>query len=127
MADRLIKITLYDYNGALLSNFSGIKYVFYNATSIISLGSPIASGTNETTDLNGLLSITITTTLAIGTIGWLIISNSDGTLTQNPPPRAFSGLVTLEDVGTTTTTAYLYDINGVLLIDSNGIILTSTE
>jgi hypothetical protein len=48
-----------------------------------------------TTDGAGVLSVTVKTTLSSGGIGWLEVTDSDGTTGQNPPALAFSGPVTV--------------------------------
>jgi hypothetical protein len=54
----------------------------------------VAQGTTETTNGSGSLVLDITgSALAPGATGWLIVTDSDGTTSQDPPGKAFSGPV----------------------------------
>lgn len=75
------------------ANLSSLKWVWFDQPIPGSLLSPTAQGVVESTDASGVLLISFATTLASGAVGWLTITDSDGTTTQNPAHQAFSGPV----------------------------------
>lgn len=76
------------------SSLTGLKWAFFDQVNPGSFVAPVAQGTTESTDGSGVLVLNITgSALNAGDIGWLVISNSDGTTTQSPAASAFCGPV----------------------------------
>lgn len=94
---KTITITLVDINNAALLNLSNLKWAWFDfATPNLFTAAPTDKGTTESTDGSGVCTIDLpNTALTSGQIGWLIITDSDGTTTQNPYHRAFSGPVAI--------------------------------
>lgn len=78
------------------ANLSGLRWAFFDQVNPGAFAAPTARGAAGATDGSGILVVSIAgTALAIGAVGWLIVSDSDGTTTQNPAASAFSGPVTV--------------------------------
>lgn len=76
------------------ANLTGLKWAFFDQVTPDLFAAPTAKGAGETTDGAGVLALNITgTALAPGAIGWLDVTDSDGTITQSPSAKAFSGPV----------------------------------
>lgn len=75
------------------ASLGGLKWAFFDQPTPDALAVPSCQGSAASTDVSGNLSLAITTALPVGGIGWLTISNSDGTTTQSPAESAFSGPV----------------------------------
>ena len=84
-------------SGAALPSLTGLKWAFYDTTDPSAWAAgPVDKGSGESTDGSGDLLVNLTnTTLSAGQVGWLIVTNSDGTVTQSPPCRSFCGPVTV--------------------------------
>ena len=84
MAATSVTLTFKDRTGAVRANLTGMKWAFFDQTTPDTLLAPTAKGTGATTNSSGVLTLNITgTQLAVGSRGWLIFSNSDGTATQS--------------------------------------------
>jgi hypothetical protein len=90
---RTVTITLTDAAGSPRTNLSGLKWAFFDQARPDIFAAPTSQGAVETTDGSGQLVINVNTSLASGGIGWLDITDSDGTTTQSPAAKAFSGPV----------------------------------
>lgn len=90
---RTITLTLTTNGTTPAASLTGLKWAFFEGAMPGSFVSPADQGTAESTDGSGVLSITVNTTLGSGAVGWLIVTNSDGTTTQSPAAKAFSGPV----------------------------------
>ena len=91
---RYASITLTIDGSTPVVGASGLRWAFFDEVTPDVFSNPIAKGTGESTDATGALSVDITgTTLAPGSTGWLIVTNSDGTTTQSPSAKAFAGPV----------------------------------
>lgn len=89
-----VSLTLTTNGTTPAANLSSLKWAFFDQVSPGSFVAPTAKGTIESTDSTGLLVIDVTgTSLTAGQTGWLIITDSDGTTTQSPAAKAFSGPV----------------------------------
>lgn len=76
------------------ANLSSLKWAWFDSVNPGSFSAPTDKGTAETTDGSGNLVISLPNSLlANGEIGWLIVSDSDGTVDQSPPGKSFSGPV----------------------------------
>lgn len=91
---RQVVLTLTSDGATPVPGLSSLRWAFFDQTNPGSFTAPSAKGTAETTDGAGSLVIDISgTTLAAGAVGWLVITDSDGSTTQTPSARAFSGPV----------------------------------
>lgn len=85
-------VTLQDRAGTLRANLTAMKWAFFDQVNPGLLAAPTAQGTSETTDASGTMVLDIAgTSLTPGALGWLVVSNSDGTV--NTSDVTFSGPV----------------------------------
>jgi hypothetical protein len=90
----IVSFTLTTDGANPAASLTGLKWAFFDQVSPGSFLAPTAKGTTESTDGSGVLSINVTgTALTSGQIGWLVVTDSDGTTTQSPAAKAFSGPV----------------------------------
>lgn len=88
-----VTLTLTTDGSTAAASLTGLKWAFFDAMPG-SFAAPVAQGTTETTNGSGSLVLDITgSALAPGATGWLIVTDSDGTTTQDPAGKAFSGPV----------------------------------
>lgn len=92
-ATRTINITLTTNGTTPVASATALKWAFWETATPGVLLAPVAQGAAETTDGSGVLVISLATRLAPGAVGWLIVTDSDGTTTQSPAHKAFSGPV----------------------------------
>lgn len=95
--NRSITVTLVDSptNNTPMSSLTDLKWAVFNQTTPDLFTAPIATGSAETTDESGNLVIDLTDLgLTVGTIVWLIVTNSNGNPTV--PWREFSGPLLVE-------------------------------
>lgn len=87
-ATQTVSAILVDSNDVPRANLTGLFWQVQD-----SFGGPIVGhGSGETTDGSGLISIPVTgSTKGSGSNIWLDVNNSDGTLTQSPPHKMYSG------------------------------------
>ncbi len=90
---RTATITLVDTGGSPRASLTGLSWAWWDGKTPDLQTAPTDQGTGETTDGSGVLSISVRTALAASGVGWLVVTNSDGTTTQSPAHRAFSGPV----------------------------------
>lgn len=91
-----VSLTLYGADGTTpAANLTNLKWAFWDrATPDLIAEAPIAKGAVEATDGSGVFSASITgTALRQNDIGYLIVTNSDGTVTQGAALKAFAGPV----------------------------------
>lgn len=89
-----VSIQLVGPNNAVRANLSGLQWAFFDQALPGSLGAPVAKGTSGSTNASGVMSINISGTVLLpGAIGWLVVSDSNGSPTQSPASRSFSGPV----------------------------------
>jgi hypothetical protein len=87
-----LSLSFTNVGGVPRADLTGLNWAFFDQKTPDLLVAPVAKGANGTTDANGILVLGISgTTLLPGSIGWLIVSNSDGTINTNY--IAFSGPV----------------------------------
>lgn len=79
--------------GADQASLTGLKWYWFDQSPPSNLNTPTAQGTAGTTDAGGIFTVLVPSDLTVGRVGWLIITNSDGTTTQSPAHKAFSGPV----------------------------------
>ena len=90
-----VTITLTTDGSTPAASLTNLKWAFFDqATPNLFTAAPSAKGAVETTDGSGVLTITITgTALRVGDIGYLIVTNSDGTVTQGAALKCFAAPV----------------------------------
>lgn len=89
-----ITLTLTSNGTAPVPGLTGLHWAFFDEALPSAFTAPAAQGSVETTDGSGVLVLNITgSTLNAGDTGWLIVTDSDGTTTQSPAAKAFSGPV----------------------------------
>ena len=76
------------------ANLTGLKWAFFDQVNPGSFVAPTAKGTSGTTDSSGVFTTSVVgTALSVGQVGWLLITDSNGTVSQAPPGKAFSAPV----------------------------------
>jgi len=89
-------LTLTSDGSTAVTGLTGLKWAFFDQITPDLFTAPSAKGVAESTDGSGVLDVDVSTSsLAIGAVGWLTITNSDGTVSQSPPGKAFSGPVVI--------------------------------
>lgn len=90
---RTATITLVDRTAATQNSLSSLKWAFYQTMPWVG-ATPTDYGTTETTDGSGILAVTLPNcTLTNGQVGYLIVTDSDGTTGQSPSAKVFAGPV----------------------------------
>lgn len=92
-AARTVTVTLTSDGATPRASLTGLRWAFWNEPKPDLMACPADSGTGETTDGSGVLVINVASTLQPGGVGWLVVTDSDGTTTQSPEHKAFSGPV----------------------------------
>lgn len=88
-----VTLTLTGRSGAARANLTNLKWTFFDQMPGSQL-TPVAQGTTETTDATNQIVIDITgTTLLPAAVGWLTLTNSNGTV--NTTDYTFAGPVTV--------------------------------
>lgn len=89
---KTVSMTLTTDGSTPAASLSGLKWAFFDNATPDAFSAPAAKGTGETTDASGVITIPIGgSALSHGGVGWLIVTDSDGTTTQSPAHKAFSG------------------------------------
>lgn len=79
-AYRVLSVTLNDRSGAVKSSLTGLRWAFFDQATPDLFLTPVSKGSTGTTDGSGVFYQEISaTSLGAGGVGWLIISDSDGT------------------------------------------------
>jgi hypothetical protein len=92
-----VTITLVNESGTAQASLSSLKWAWFDQVTPDLFSTPTDQGSAEVTDTSGILTIDLNNTaLTSGDIGWLIVTNSTGSLTQSPAHRAFSGPVEVD-------------------------------
>lgn len=90
-------ISLVSPANAPRASLTGLKWAWFDQTTPDAFVAPTDQGTGEVTDGSGVLTVSLPNTLKTsGQAGWLIVTDSDGTTTQSPAHKAFSGPVTVD-------------------------------
>jgi hypothetical protein len=89
-----VTITLVDNGGSPLPNLTALKWSFFDEATPDILLAPVNQASNGVTDGNGVFSVsTPNSSLNLGEIGYLVVSDTDGTEVQTPAQKAFAGPV----------------------------------
>lgn len=93
-ANRYASVTLTTNGSTPAASLTGLKWAWFDQATPDAFVAPTDKGTAETTDASGVLVVPLANTAkAAGETGWLIVTDSDGTTTQSPAHKAFSGPV----------------------------------
>lgn len=95
LTGRTVTITLANPAGAPQTGLTGLKWAFFDQVNPNSFATPTSQGAIESTDGSGVCVINVNTTLSSGGVGWLVITNSDGTVANRAAQSVFSGPVTV--------------------------------
>jgi hypothetical protein len=88
--------TLYTDASSPAASLTGLKWAFFDQVTPDTFEAPVAQGSAGSTNSAGLLTVSITgTALLTGAVGWLDVTNSDGTIAGRSSSKAFSGPVTV--------------------------------
>jgi len=90
---RSVSVTLVDSSNVARASLTGLKWAWYDQITPDLMTVAADQGTGETTDGSGVLTIPVYTTLASSGVGWLLVTDSDGTTAT--VHKAFSGPVTV--------------------------------
>jgi hypothetical protein len=90
---RTATITLTSDGTTPRANLTGLKWSWWDQATPNIAEYPTDKGSSETTDASGVLTISVRSSLVPGGIGWLVVTDSDGTTAQSPVAKAFSGPV----------------------------------
>jgi hypothetical protein len=89
-----LSITLTTDGTAPAASLAGMKWAIFSQTNPSAFTAPIAKGSVASTDGSGVLVISLAGLgVAPGSVVWLLVTDSDGTTTQTPAAKAFSGPV----------------------------------
>jgi hypothetical protein len=74
------------------ANLTNLKWAWFDQVTPNLFVAPTDKGSSGSTDANGLFSVTlVNTSLSFGGVGWLSITDSDGTTTQSPVRKIAAG------------------------------------
>lgn len=90
---KTITINLIDPNNVAQANLTNLKWALFAESTPDLFGAPVLKGAVESTNSAGELVVDVTPLQTVPRTYWLIVTNSDGTVSQNPPAQAFSGPV----------------------------------
>jgi len=92
-----ISVTLTDANNNAIANLTGLKWAWWDQATLNMQVAPTAQGTGASTDASGVFSVTTLAGSALGPgqVGWLEVSDSDGTTTQSPVANVAAGPITV--------------------------------
>jgi len=90
-----VSVTLTTDGSTPAASLTGLKWAYWDVlTPDLMTTAPLVKGSAETTDGSGVLTVAITgTTKRVGEVGYLLVTNSDGTTTQGAALRAFAAPV----------------------------------
>ena len=89
-----VTITLTDNAGTPLPNLTALKWSFFDEATPDLLLAPVNQASNGVTDGSGIFSVSVPgSSLNLGEIGYLVVSDTDGTEVQTPAQKAFAGPV----------------------------------
>lgn len=78
---KVVALTLKDRNGAIRANLAGLQWAFFDQAQPGALAAPTAKGVVGATDAAGVLTLSVVgTALAAGATGFLVVSNTDGSV-----------------------------------------------
>ncbi len=90
---KTVTLILRDGAGEPISNLTGLKYAVYDQPTPDLSGPAVAQGALGTINSIGAFSVSYTSSLPMGGLGRIEITESDGTVAQDPAPRCWTGVV----------------------------------
>jgi hypothetical protein len=91
-AARSVSVILTDENDNPLPSLTGLKVCWFDQAPPNANSIPSDVITGASTNVFGVLSVTsVSSSLPVGAIGWIEITNSDGTITQSPAAKIAAG------------------------------------
>ena len=78
-------------SGVAAANLTGLRWSWWDVPYPSRRGPAASEGTGATTNGSGVITLTVYTRLAAAGIGWLEVTQSDGTVSQSPTPKLASG------------------------------------
>lgn len=96
-AVRTATITLTSDGTTPVASLTGLKWAWFDQVTPDLFVAPTDKGAVETTDASGVLVLSLpNSALAAAAVGWLVVTDSDGTVGQSPIAKMFSGPVVVE-------------------------------
>lgn len=87
-----VTVTLTTDGSTPAASLTGLRWAFFDQALPNSMAAPVAKGTGASTNGSGVFSVSITgTALLVGATGWLVVTNSDGTVSQSGGCKGYSG------------------------------------
>ncbi len=78
------------------ASLTGLKWAWFDQVTPNLFVAPTDKGAAATTNASGVMTVTLTNTAkTAGQVGWLVVTDSDGTVAQSPSAKAFAGPVTV--------------------------------
>lgn len=92
MAGKRVIVKMVLENDSVCSNLNNLQFAWYDEPLLQNLSTPKVTGNTGSTDAQGLFELNLLpyTSLNVGDTGFLIVSNTNRTITQSPPHRSFS-------------------------------------
>lgn len=88
------RVVLVDRNGTPRANLTNLQWAWWDQPLPQNFTAPLLKGSTETTAANGTIEGVLTgTSLAAGAAGFLLVTNGNGSPTQDPSPIAFARAV----------------------------------
>lgn len=94
-AAKTVSVTLTTDGTTAAASLSGLKWAFWDSAAPQYQSAPLVQGTGGSTNASGVFVAKVATALSSGSTGWLVVTDSDGTTTQSPSHKEFSGPVTV--------------------------------
>ena len=93
MADPTISVVLTDANNRPVANLTGLRWAWWDEPVVSDQAAPALSGSGASTNASGVFSVTALagSTLTDGEVGWLEVTDCDGTITQAPVAKVAAG------------------------------------
>lgn len=92
-----INVILTDASNVPIASLTGLRWSWWDQPTLDTQVAPIIQGTGASTNGSGVFSVTAVTgsALTAGQVGWLEVTDSDGTTSQSPVGKVAAGPVTL--------------------------------
>jgi hypothetical protein len=93
---RTVVLKLKDHNGSPVPNAGNLSWCVHAQLKPGQYTAPIAQGDGATSDTSANVALNFSSTIALGSLVKVEVTESDGTLNQSPAPRSFVGLVEVQ-------------------------------
>ncbi len=92
-----ISVTLTDVNNVAIPNLTGLIWAWWDDPIVENQSVPTDAGNGGTTDPSGIFAVSLPgSSLTAGQIGWIEITDSDGTVSQSPIGKVAAGPVVIQ-------------------------------